>query len=681
MTASSLPSDRFQQPARSRYRPDIDGLRAVAVIAVIVNHFNKEWLPSGFLGVDIFFVISGYVITSSLYGHRSESLSHFLLGFYGRRVKRLVPALIACVLLTSIVMGMVNPSPGVSLQTGIAALFGVSNLFLYNLSVDYFAPLTELNAFTHTWSLGVEEQFYLLFPLLFWFSGVAQKRQSAKRTLAFIIGGFSLFSFIGFVSNSFSNPSAAYFLMPWRFWEMGAGVLLYILVDGWRLSRFSLHGLLPICFVGFLFLIFTLPASQRAISTPLAVLISSLLIAGLKPGQSAHRVLSWRPIVSVGLISYSLYLWHWSVLVISRYTTGVHRWTTPFQIAIIIVLSILSYVFIETPLRRSSWKGSDASNILTGLASLAIASGFLIAIAILPGFSLYTGNKNAPQMVGQPGLASPYLPQGVSGRGWRGKPCLLESNADVGKTINPVECHFGNALTPAGKIQVIGDSFAPSFVSAFDDLIAKDRFQVSLVASYGASPVPEVSNNGNQQKANQYFWSRIVPQQIARLKSGDTLLLINDLEKFSPPKRDPSSDLKLVQYKKGLQKLVRELKPKGIDVAVLSSLPFAREANCVPEVARREWFNAFGGPCQFLSKKETLRRSQPLREVLAELARQKEIVLIDPMPIFCAGDTCTYANAEEGIVLYRDSNSHPSVEAARLTGQLIRKELISLRRD
>ena len=134
--------DRPPQPARSRYRPEVDGLRALAVLVVIVNHFRKDILPSGFLGVDIFFAISGYVITSSLYGHRFETLQHFLLAFYGRLVKRLVTELADCVFLTGIAMCLVNPSPGLSLQTGITALFGFSNVFLYNLSVDYFMPQT-----------------------------------------------------------------------------------------------------------------------------------------------------------------------------------------------------------------------------------------------------------------------------------------------------------------------------------------------------------------------------------------------------------------------------------------------------------------------------------------------------------------------------------------------------------
>jgi peptidoglycan/LPS O-acetylase OafA/YrhL len=144
----------------NKYRPEIDGLRAFAVVAVIINHFNKQLLPNGFLGVDIFFVISGYVITSSLAGRGASTFFEFVKGFYARRIKRLLPALALFVLITSVLICLFNPEPSMSLAVGWQSLFGMSNINLYQTATDYFAPSSELNPFTHTWSLGVEEQFY-----------------------------------------------------------------------------------------------------------------------------------------------------------------------------------------------------------------------------------------------------------------------------------------------------------------------------------------------------------------------------------------------------------------------------------------------------------------------------------------------------------------------------------------
>ena len=154
---------------KQNYRDEIDGLRAFAVIAVIINHFNKDILPGGYLGVDIFFVISGYVITSSLSGRKSKTLDFYQV--FERRIKRLIPALIPFTLITGLLVCFFNPFPSVTLKTGITSLFGLSNIYLLKQSTDYFADSTQLNAFTHTWSLDLEEQFYFyfLFNLVYWF--------------------------------------------------------------------------------------------------------------------------------------------------------------------------------------------------------------------------------------------------------------------------------------------------------------------------------------------------------------------------------------------------------------------------------------------------------------------------------------------------------------------------------
>ena len=213
---------------KNRYRPEIDGLRAFAVVAVIINHFNKEILPNGYLGVDIFFVISGFVITSSLYQRPSKNFKDFISGFYERRIKRLVPALSVFVLITSIAICLFNPFAGTSLKTGLSSLFGLSNIYLFQVSTDYFARSTDLNVFTHTWSLGVEEQFYILFPFLIWFSGFGRQTKNGSRNLFLAVGSLAIASLISFLYLYPINQPAAYFLMPTRFWEMASGCLLFI---------------------------------------------------------------------------------------------------------------------------------------------------------------------------------------------------------------------------------------------------------------------------------------------------------------------------------------------------------------------------------------------------------------------------------------------------------------------
>ena len=194
---------------KSQYRPEIDGLRAFAVVAVIINHFNKALLPNGYLGVDIFFVISGFVITSSLYKRQSKNFNDFISGFYARRIRRLVPALSVFVLITSIAICLFQANPYLSLWTGLTSLFGLSNLYLLEKATDYFARSTELNVFTHTWSLGVEEQFYIVFPLLIWLSGFGRQTKHGTRNLFLIVGTLTIASLIGFLYLYPSNQPAA----------------------------------------------------------------------------------------------------------------------------------------------------------------------------------------------------------------------------------------------------------------------------------------------------------------------------------------------------------------------------------------------------------------------------------------------------------------------------------------
>jgi peptidoglycan/LPS O-acetylase OafA/YrhL len=419
---------------RTKYRQEIDGIRGLAVIAVIINHFNKSLLPSGYLGVDIFFVISGHVVTASLFSHRHESIREFLLGFYSRRVRRLIPALVTCVVLTSLAICLFNPSPGISLRTGLTALFGFSNIYLFTQSTDYFAPTTDLNAFTQTWSLGVEEQFYMIYPLVMWLCGASPRGWRIKRVMI-IVFALSLASLASYLLIIQSLPSAAFFLMPLRFWELGAGVLVFALRERRIFSRLERHGLLSLVTLSGMIATLFVSALNVATVTALVVVLSMLVITVITPHSIAYRILTLQPLLRLGLISYSLYLWHWSVLVIGRWTTGIHPWTVPFQLGAMLLLGLASYQWIETPFRRSTWCKSNAVTLWIGLGATSLAATLLASLGLSPSFSLYTGNRSFAKRSGQPTLASPYHITGLEGSGWKGKDCVLSDNTDVGKVI------------------------------------------------------------------------------------------------------------------------------------------------------------------------------------------------------------------------------------------------------
>lgn len=660
--------------SKSEYSPDIDGLRALAVISVIINHFNKDILPGGYLGVDIFFVISGYVITSSLYDKPGRSITDLFLNFYVKRIKRLVPALVVCVVVSSLLICLFDPNPGISLRTGIASLFGFSNIYLLRQATDYFGASAQLNIFTQTWSLGVEEQFYIFFPFIVWFSGFGRLGQVGLNNLTKVVGVISFISSIIFIRKSNLNSPAAFYLMPTRFWELGAGSLVFLTLNSLRNPLILFLGKIKLWFVilsivGVLFI----PVNYSIYTTIAIVFLTAALIAVIKFQNNSYRILANPVLVYIGRISYSLYLWHWIVLVISRWTIGVHLWSAPLQVVLIFLFAAASYRYIENPMRHAPWSYSRVRSIIYGVCSLIGVAAFSVVLAKPLDGRLYSGTP--PKLISK-GVASLtdnyYLLNGVGS--WGGKKCVLSDNLEVGKNISIESCTLGEFEGSKHRVMLIGNSFSTTFVRAFDQMILHDGYSVTITSSWGASPVPEVPNTGTWNKANDYYWNKIIPSLFSRLKSGDWVFLASDLAEFSPEKSSINSDQKLKILENGIVNLSKKLANQGVRLAVLHGNPFAREAECDPAVTA-QWFTPFGGPCHFISKEKTLLRRSKLSDLLARLQDQEKIAIVDLIEVFCPGKICTY-EASNGEMLYRDSFSHPSVEAARLSEPLIRSVLV-----
>jgi hypothetical protein len=271
-------------------------------------------------------------------------------------------------------------------------------------------------------------------------------------------------------------------------------------------------------------------------------------------------------------------------------------------------------------------------------------------------------------------LVDPYLIKGAPGR-WDGAPCILGEGKDLGKTIQIDKCTLGDFLTAKRRVLVIGNSFSASFTHAFDKLVQNDQYAIIIISSFGAGPTPGVKvNNGFTQLATD-FWTRVFPELIKILKPGDIILMINDLSELLPTKQVSESKEFLRLLESDLTNLSEKLQPKGISIFFTKSLPFARDAKCDPAVAAKQWFNQIGeGPCEYISQRETIKRMMPLNNVLDRLERKQLIKTIDLMPVFCQEDVCNY-NGPGGIILYRDSKSHPSEEAAKLSGDIFREAL------
>ncbi len=390
----SFSSGNNNKSIKNTYFKEIDGLRAFAIISVIIYHFNKELIPGGYLGVDIFFVISGFVITSSLHKKKSKNFKDFIIGFYERRFKRLFPALFVFVLIVSILICLFNPFPSVALKTGLTSLFGISNIYLLKQSTDYFSQSTQLNVFTHTWSLGVEEQFYLFFPILIWFSGFGQQTKNGLRNLFLSVGILSISSLIGFIHLYQTNNSAAYFLMPTRFWEMSAGCLLFIFFKKRSSTKEFLKKIPSLPILILIFLVMYLRPSLATLSTITVVILTCVLISSLKQQSLTYKILTYPKVIYIGKISYSLYLWHWAILSLSRWTIGIHWWSVPFQLTLIFSLAVASFQWIETPLRNKIWLASGLKFLFCTSGILFMASLIIITLGRPLKGKLYAGDLN-----------------------------------------------------------------------------------------------------------------------------------------------------------------------------------------------------------------------------------------------------------------------------------------------
>ena len=341
-----------------KYRPDIDGLRAIAVLLVLFFHAKFSFISGGFVGVDVFFVISGFLITTII---QKEVLrnSFSYKTFYLRRIKRIAPALIALLLITSIFsyLFLFPRDFEIFARNLIHAFLTTSNFFLWQNTGGYFSPNTDLFPLLHTWSLAVEEQFYFIWPVLFIFL--------AKLTKQKHLGKICLLACVGLLGLSIhlanTSPHSAYFLLPARAFELMIGALLAITYTKLPAVKTNLNHILSIIGLS-LIVIPSLLISKASVFPGLNALWpclgTALLIISGKNSDSmgvVNRIMSYKHFVFIGLISYSLYLWHWPIFTYIQYLglelEGALRIAA---IILAIVLAYLSYRFVEQPIRYAN---------------------------------------------------------------------------------------------------------------------------------------------------------------------------------------------------------------------------------------------------------------------------------------------------------------------------------------
>lgn len=504
----------------STYRPDIDGLRALAVLAVVGFHAFPDVIKGGFAGVDVFFVISGFLITGILQKSlqindlTQERLSFwsYIGKFYQRRIVRIFPALLT-VLATSFALAWLLLQPAEFKTLGKHMLAGagfVSNI-VYWQEAGYFDAAAETKTLLHLWSLAVEEQFYLIWPVLMWAAWrLASKFKSLKLEMSWLIAGLLTLSFAWNVLHIHAHPVATFYLPFSRFWELLAGALLAVLAAKSSIETSSRTTQNLKSFAGLLLIaaaVYLLTKDKRFPGwwAVLPVLGSYLVISAGQQAWVNQVILSNRVLVSIGLISYPLYLWHWPLLAFLRSVSL----ETPSMamlwaaVAASFILAYLTYWLIERPMRFGAWRQSK-SRLKTTLLLL----GLLIAGAI--GYVVYAKNgvpsRFPPQL--QNLLASGYQYDYGESSGEGNGNCMVGIGGNQSQL--PPNC---TDKQPAFKKSVAmwGDSFTWHLAAALNKRGKIKNIGFNVLASAGCVPVMNVDTD-YCQKGNTFVLNKLQQQ-------------------------------------------------------------------------------------------------------------------------------------------------------------------------
>jgi peptidoglycan/LPS O-acetylase OafA/YrhL len=644
------------------HRKDIDGLRAAAVVPVVLYHAGVPGFSGGFAGVDIFFVISGYLITQMIAADLGGS-RFSLLNFYARRVRRIVPALLAMLAVVTAAGVIVFTGPelrsyGMALAS--AALFG-ANVYFWRTQ-DYFTAEPEPSPLLHTWSLAVEEQFYILWPLaLMLLFALGWRKAVPWLAIAGAIAGLALAVVLVRI-----NPQFSFYMLPTRAWELLLGAVL-VLGAVPALTR-AMHREIAAA-LGLAMVLASVFALNNTMEVPgpwllLPCLGAALLLhAGASGETVAGRALSWAPIVWIGLISYSLYLWHWPLLILPQLVLA--RDLLPAETAAAIALSVaaaaLSWRYVEQPFRRASVQQPTAQTrfVVAGGAALAAVATLGVSLSHLAPAARLEGATRSPDI------------QTFS------QTCMTrDKSSGTASELPPLEpCVFGATKSASPEVVLWGDSHANHLHPALDAWAKARGLTVRQVAKalcppvLGASPFIAPRNaraDCAAFNAQTLDWIKATPSVkyvvlAARWpiyvgasypRHGVTPVLAKD---GAIPASDAEARALLTA---SLGRLTRELSALGKMVALIGPLPdfYQSGAKCV------ERTRAFGWPdarCDAAGA-ETALRLQPVHDAMK--AAQNGADWIETSDLFCTIETCK--PVKDGRLQFRDDN-HVTPDGAR----------------
>lgn len=647
------------------HRPDLQGLRAVAILLVVLAHAGLPFVPGGFIGVDVFFVLSGYLITGLLVRELAQNGSVALARFYARRLKRLLPAL--AVMLCATYGAASWLLSGVEARTQLAsapvAATWTSNLYFAFASVGYFDELASRDLYLHTWSLGLEEQFYLVWPvlLLVLFRHGSSRRRASRRVAGLLLPGLGIAFLVSLAASTywtFAHPQAAFYLMPSRIWQFALGAMVHLAAEGgpvradadrawaWPMLAAGLGLILG----GAVGLHPKLPYPGAWALVP--SLGAALVIAaghGLRAGRGgplAHPVLVW-----LGDRSYSLYLWHWPVFGVG-FSLGL-RDQALLSLGLILLsllAAIVSYRVVEHPF----WKGrlshaGPGRVLLVGL--LAIVSVLLVLTHSL---------RQLPQ---------PDVATELSNRWRRDVAAIYRMPCDAWYAHDRVEpCVFGKDTAPR-TVVLLGDSIGVQWFSMIPEIFPEPDWRVVVLTKSACAMVDE-----------EYFYEGI--GQVYRVCTRWRNAVLDMLDRSRPDVVVTGSAATYgfsgASWVEGSARVLGRLSKAAGEVFVVPGTPSLGfdGPGCVSRHRSRDG-HLDRSACRAADR---ARHVEPVTRSLRQAAdRFPNVRVLDLNDLVCPDGTCN-AVSEEGVVVFRDSQ-HLTDSFVRARIPLVRQRLDLLGRD
>ena len=685
--------------ARPTFRPDIQGLRMIAVTAVILDHLI-HWPSGGFVGVDVFFVISGFLITGLLLREHERTGTISFVGFYRRRIKRIIPA--AMVVIASTVIAaffLFNQSRAQqTIWDGIwATLFGANWRFAI-ADTDYFQAGGAVSPLQHYWSLSVEEQFYFIWPWImlgiFALLGAINATRHARRVVFAAILAITLVSFAWSVWETGTNPGWAYFSTFSRAWELGVGAIiavsagLFTRLPQWLRPLLGWVGLAGICASAFLI------SSASAFPAPAAalpVISTALVIIGGTGGQQKFLWPIMNPVSSyIGSISYSLYLWHFPVIIFLAPLLEGRRYIV-VSLVIMVVLSVLSYHFVENPIRSSRWleprrKPSAGSRVAPRLAFSLMG---ILAVAVIAVGTITFLPRPAPASSDATGTTPPAstgtdtaeerlqleLRSALSATEWPEFDPPIENLADqrvpqwtenycINVTrSNRDRCVWGPE-GGAGTIAVVGDSIAtswlPAIIGAFPDYQVHS-FSLNACPFPFASVKQRTSDPGVYEECDAHHtW---VTSELTALKP-DVIIVADSYHTLNRLTSGAYGAKAVAEWKVGFAAAAAAL-PDAATKVVLFSPPGGADL--------QECFTPISSPADCIGSPE--RSWEDLRTAESEAADLAGMTFVPTEQWFCIKERCPSFVGRAA--MYADSGHLTATSSSHLT-DVVREALTPL---